>query len=262
MQRMVCYRAFTDYIKRKFFSSFNSSASYHHHDVDIHWMKVHININQTEVVHSLNKQMKSLVKDMKILENTSLYIKKAQPKHSGLYNCYLNSSSSDFKSSLSTPFETYSFFIHVSDDTKNKSLNGTYTEWNYYEDFVYKSGGKMVQSLPNGNQTAKPSLLVHWSSWGNCMCGKYTYDTRSYRFAYCCIKLHGGLILPCQSAALKEIRPDVVKIVGNISNFKEYRRCMDDCVPGAFFFLLSKFIYFLKFKSKLNFRYPKSRGRG
>lgn len=136
-----------------------------------------VTLNKTDATHLLNKEMKALEKGMKVLDNASLYIKKVQPKHSGLYNCYLNSSSSDFKSSLTSLYETYSYFIHVS-DRKNTSLNGTYTEWNYYEDYFYKSGEKMVQSIPHINQMFKPSLMVYWSAWGSCICGKYTFDTR------------------------------------------------------------------------------------
>lgn len=182
----------------------------------------------------LNKQKKSLEKGLKVLDNTSLYIKKVQPKHSGLYNCYLNSSSSDFKSSLTSDYVTYSYLLHVCDQ-KNTSPNGTYTEWNYYEDFVYKSGEKMLQSIPHINQTYKPTLMVYWSAWGNCLCGKYTFDTRSYRYAYCCIKLFHGLIFPCQSLLLKKIQPEIAQILENISQFKEYRRCMEDCTPGKYF---------------------------
>lgn len=198
----------------------------------MYWNKVDVTLNKTHAAHSLNKQTKSSEKGYKILDNFSLYIKKVQPKHSGLYNCYLNLSSSDFMSSLTTEFETYSYFIYVSNKKNQSPLNGTYTEWNYYEDYVYKSGEKMVQSIPHINQTFQPSLAVHWTAWGSCLCGKYTYDTRSYRFAYCCVNLFHGLILPCQSSVLKEIRPDVAKILENIAVFKEYRRCMDDCIPG------------------------------
>lgn len=169
------------------------------------------------------------------MDNMSLFMKKVQPKHSGLYNCYLNSSSSDFKTSLTTPFETYSYFVQVS-NRSNQSLNGTYSDWNYYEDYVYKSGEKMVQAIHTGNQTFKPTLIVHWSVWGHCLCGKFKYDTRSYRYAYCCVQLSDGLVLPCQSTVLKEIRSDVAKIVEKISKFKEYRRCMEDCIPGMILF--------------------------
>lgn len=211
---------------------FYSTGSSDPHDVNIFWNKVDVTLNKTGAIHSFNKQTKSLAKGIKILDNTSLFIKKVRPQHSGLYNCYMNSSSSDFKSSLTAPFETYSYFIHVCDQRKNNSINGTYTEWNHYEDYVYKPGEKMVQSIPHINQMFKPSLIVHWSAWGKCLCGKYTYDTRSYRDAYCCVKLFHGLILPCQSSSLKEIRPEVAKILENISTFKEYRRCMEDCIPG------------------------------
>lgn len=93
----------------------------------------------------------------------------------------------------------------------------------------------MIQSLPYINQTFKPSLIVNWSAWGNCLCGKYTYDTRSYRYGNCCVKLFHGLILPCQSSILKEIRPELAKILEKIARFKEYRRCMEDCIPGRKF---------------------------
>ncbi|XP_037030444.1 uncharacterized protein LOC119070282 isoform X2 [Bradysia coprophila] len=200
------------------------------HDVNIFWRRVDIHLNRTESTRALNKQTKSVENGIKVLDNLSLFFKKVQPKHSGLYNCYMNATSREFQSSLTAPFETYSYFIHVSVH-KNKLLNGTYTEWNYYEDFVYRSGENKVQALAHANHTSKPSLIVHWSAWGNCLCGKYKYDTRSYRYAYCCVRLFDGLLLPCQSEVLKEIRDDVAKIVENISTFKEYRRCMDDCIP-------------------------------
>lgn len=194
-----------------------------------------ITLNATDASHQLNKQTKSLAKDLKILDSTALYIKKVRPKHSGLYNCCVHSSTFDLESNLTAHHETtYSYFVHVSNQ-RNKSLNGTYTEWNYYEDYVYKSGEKMVQSIPHINQMFKPSLTVHWSRWGKCLCGKYTFDTRSYRYAHCCIKLFHGLILPCQSQVLKEIRPEIAKVLEHISTFKEYRRCMEDCTPGKSF---------------------------
>lgn len=111
-------------------------------------------------------------------------------------------------------------------------MNGTYTEWNYYEDYVYRLSERVIQSIPLMNHTSSPSLIVYWGDWGNCLCGKYTYDTRSYRNAYCCIKLFHALILPCQSLVLTEIQPEIAKIVHHISNFREYRRCIEDCVPG------------------------------
>lgn len=207
-----------------------SNGSADPHDVNIYWIKVNIDLNSTVSIDALNKQTKSLKKGIKVQDNLSLFIKKIQSKHSGLYNCHLNSTSTEFQSSLTAPFETYSYFVQVT-DRKNRTLNGTYTEWNYYEDYVYRSGESKVQAIPNGNRNT--ALVVHWSAWGNCVCGKYKYDTRSYRYAYCCVKLFDGLMLPCQSEILREIRHDIAKIVENISTFKEYRRCMDDCVPGC-----------------------------
>lgn len=210
------------------------STSFDLQNADIYWEKVDITLDKTEKSHPLNKQFKSFEKGLKILANSSLYIKKVKTKHSGLYSCYRNLSSADYNSSLTAHSETYSYFLDVS-NRKNKPSNGTYTEWNYYEDYVYKPGEKLMQSIPHINQTLKPSLMVHWSDWGKCICGKYTYDTRSYRYANCCVKFYHGLVLPCQSLALKGIRPEIAKILGNISTFKEYQRCMDDCVPGIVF---------------------------
>lgn len=175
--------------------------------------------------------MKTFQKNLKILDNTSLFIKKIQNKDSGLYTCYLNTSSSDYETTLTSHYESYSYFIHIFNE-KNQSKNGTYTEWNYYEGYVYRSCEKMMQSIPLINDMFKPSLIVHWSAWGDCLCGKYKYDTRSYRNAHCCTKLFHGLILPCQSLVLKEVRPEISKILETVANFKEYRRCMEDCVPG------------------------------
>lgn len=211
----------------------HSNGSNDLHDVNIYWSRVNVHLNRSDSTHPLNRQTKSLDKSIKLTDNLSLVFKKIQPKHSGLYNCHLNSTTTDFQSSLTAPFEAYTYFIHVSDN-KNEKMNGTYTEWNYYKDYVYRSGENKMQAIPHhANQTSKPSLIVHWSAWGNCNCGKYKFDTRSYRYAYCCVKLFDGLILPCQSVILKEIHQDVARIVENIFTFKEYRRCMDDCIPGC-----------------------------
>lgn len=223
-------------------------------DVNIYWKKVNVILNTTlESSQILNKQTKALRKKLKILDN-SLYFKKIESKESGLYNCYLNTSSPDYDSTVTLQHETFSYFIHVYNVT-TQTVNGTYTEWNYYEDYVYKANEKMIQSIPLINQMFRPSLIVHWSAWGNCLCGKYTYDTRSYRLAYCCTKIFHGLILPCQSSILKDISPEIAKILGNIMNFKEYCRCMEDCLPGNNIFVLTETnLYRLLLKSHFRTR--------
>lgn len=185
---------------------------------------------------SLNKKTKAFQRDMIILDDASLLIKKMKSKHSGLYNCYLNASSLDYETSLTTSFATFSYFVQVVDEKNQTLLNGSYTEWNYYEDNVYATAQRQIQSILLNNRTTNTSTVkVHWTDWGNCLCGIYKYDTRSYKYGYCCANMSEHLVLPCHSLILKEFYPELTKIVEHISVFKQYKRCLDDCVPGKTF---------------------------
>ena len=82
-----------------------------------------------------------------------------------------------------------------------------------------------------------------WDDWSKCICGVKLYNTRRYRIGHCYVKindnvnntnlLNNSLFLPCKSDYLTNNYKFCADLVRNVTDFKEYEHCFDECVPGV-----------------------------
>lgn len=158
---------------------------------------------------------------LKILDNDSLQLTKAKLKHQALYVCIVN----DTIAMLSY---NYAYFVNVLNPYVKHSLTktGPLIDWIKYRDDIILSLETIIENEYHAN------LLYEWTEWSLCLCGSFKYDTRCYRSGYCIVKLSNNLLLSCHSNFLMNFNQNLTIPIQNISNFYEYKRCMDDCVQG------------------------------
>lgn len=127
---------------------------------------------------------------------------------------------------VTNPTETYTYFVEILDRKSHVPQTGSLSDWIRYRD---------EQIVPIQREAAD-QLQFEWTDWGPCLCGSFRYDTRHYRNGNCVVKRLVGnatVLLACQSDLLAEFGSAVAQLTANVSNFQQYERCMDECVPDA-----------------------------
>lgn len=165
---------------------------------------------------------------------------KAKLRHSGLYHCR-GEIASNYTIDTTRAF---AYYLAVVPQTE-VALIGSISDWiRYRNDVVHPIRDDiqlaMFGSESQNNQSKNPvdvDMFYSWTEWGQCVCGTFKYDTLQYRYGYCTVRiveLNGNVIvLPCAGEHLiSAAYPQFAAAVANVSIFKEYQRCMGECVPG------------------------------
>lgn len=193
---------------------------------------------------TLSKLKSGSVKKGFTITDTGYLFFKAKPRYSGLYRCCHTDLS-----------HVFSYYLTVVPRTE-VPLIGSISDWIRYRNDVVEPTRDDIQLLAmfgadNQNNSSTNvvdvDIFYTWTDWGQCLCGSFKYDTLRYRYGYCCIRIaesNGNVIvLPCAGEHLRaSAYPQYAAVVANVSTFREYQRCMDECVPGLCFarFYLTK----------------------
>lgn len=208
----------------------------------------------TNINITLSKlQIGSVKKGFTILETGYLFFK-AKLRHSGLYHC--RGQSANYSINLSPAF---SYYLAIVPQTE-VPLVGSVSDSISYRNDVVEPIRDDIQLLAifgedsQNNRSTNPidvDIFYTWTEWGQCVCGTFKYDTVRYRYGYCCVRIAefsgNVIVLPCAGDHLIEASyPQFAATVANVSTFKEYERCMDECVPGLCYARIIKLTRFLK----------------
>lgn len=170
------------------------------------------------------------------METGNLFFK-AKLWQSGFYHCR-REIAANYTIDMS---HAYSYYIAVVPRTE-ATLIGSISDWIRYRNDVVEPIRDDIQLLAmfgadSRNNPVDVDIFYNWTEWGQCVCGTFKYDTLQYRYGYCCVRItesNGNVIvLPCAGEHLiSAAYPQFAVAVANLTTFKEYQRCMDECVPG------------------------------
>lgn len=190
---------------------------------DIVWIRSNITTTTATtslltVLFSSSGDYKAPRRHFRILDNDALLIRRAKPKLRAFYTCSMIDS-------VRNRTDNYTYFVEILDSKSHRLQKGSLSDWIRYRD-------TRIASL----RSAVTGLRFEWTDWGPCLCGSFLYDTRHYRTGNCVVRRivrNATVLLACQSTLLADFNLATSLAVENVSNFQQYKRCLDECVPDA-----------------------------